>query len=77
MLEKIPFMDKMDAQDWINRFAPQNVCPLAGFANCMPLCPAYKAPYVSTVQAGASYEVTPGHCTAPILTGRNMLISQS
>jgi hypothetical protein len=77
MLEKIPFMDKTDAQDWIERFVPQNMCPLAGFDACHVECPAYKAPYVSTVQAGASYEVTPGHCTAPILTGRNMLISQS
>jgi hypothetical protein len=70
MLEKIPFVDKDDAQDWIDNFEPQNMCPLADFANCMTRCPAYKAPYISTVQAGASYEVTPGHCTAPILVGR-------
>lgn len=77
MLEKIPFANKGDAQDWINKFRIENLCPLAAFAPCRWQCPAYKQPYIGMVNGGASYVVTPGHCTAPILVGRNMLISQS
>ena len=77
MLEKKTVGTIEEAQEWKDKFFPGQVCPLNGFENCKPLCPAYRGPYFFFDKTAQDFVLSPGVCSAPILVGRNLLMSKN